>query len=125
MGRGVSETGGQDDVGARSPARSGNGGASTHLDALCSDLCEHARAVAARARAVASSPPGTVVTELARTLEDEALRLAALAVPSPGEPPPGVREDRPRLLLAEDDADDRSVLVEALEGDYEVSSLAA
>src|SRR5512137_2324669 len=116
MGRGVSETGGQDDVGARSPTRSGNGGASTHLDALCSDLCEHARAVAARARAVASAPPGTVVTELARTLEDEALRLAALAeevararapgagrsAPSPGEPPPGVREDRPRLLLAED-----------------------
>jgi diguanylate cyclase (GGDEF)-like protein len=95
--------------------------------------------VAARARAVASAPPGTAVTELARTLEDEALRLAALAeevtrarspaagraAPAPGDPPPGTREDRPRLLLAEDDADDRAVLVEALEGDYEVSSLAA
>jgi diguanylate cyclase (GGDEF)-like protein len=135
----VSETGGQDDVGARPRGRRGTGGGSAHLDALCSDLCEQARAVAARARAVATAPPGTVLTELARTLEDEALRLAALAeevararapgagrsAPAPGESAPHVREDRPRLLLAEDDADDRAVLVEALEGDYEIAALGA
>jgi two-component system, cell cycle response regulator len=132
----VSNDGGHEEASARPrPARSA-GSASARLDRICSDLCERARAVAARARAVAAATPGPMATELARSLEEEALALAALSEevlrirgrtsgPTPSEVLPGSPVARPRLLLAEDDADDRESLGDALEGDYEISIVAS
>jgi two-component system cell cycle response regulator len=133
----VSDGGDKDNGGKRSRSSS-SGSAAARLDRICSDLCDRGRAVAARARAVAAVHAGPAAAELARALEDDALALAALAEevlrvrgrttgrtagPTPAEAMLGSPEARPRLLLAEDDAEDREALSEALEGDYEISSV--
>jgi len=119
----------------RTPASGGG------LEILCREIAERARDLASRARLLGQARLAPAQEPLARLLEEDARELALLAedvfgrcrAPSgaphhrslPAEVPPLAEPARPRLLVAEDDEEEREALVAALERDYEIVSVEA
>jgi two-component system cell cycle response regulator len=119
-------------------ARSGD--APTQADRLCAEIRDRARQLAERARGLGSADAGVARHARARLLEVDAETIADLAedllrvgagmaasgssfdvLASGTGLAPGVR---PRILIAEDDADEREAIAAALEVDYEVAAVA-
>ena len=111
------------------------------LELLCREIRERARDLASRARLLASGASGPVaasqesvvllIEEDARLLADlaeEVLGTRARASPgvgrmvSPAALPQPPDPARPRVMLAEDDPEDREALVAALERDYDLGA---
>jgi diguanylate cyclase (GGDEF)-like protein len=113
----------------------------SQADHLCAEIRDRARLIAERARSLTSSEAAIARHAHARLLEVDAEALADLAeeffrittglsaspvtvpVRPPGSPGPDVRS-RPRLLIAEDDDDEREAVAAGLEADYEVAAVA-
>src|SRR5512137_217878 len=108
-------------------------------DRLCAEIRDRARYLAERARGLSSPDTAAARHARARLLEVDAETLADLAedllrvaaglaasafLPAPRDVgaggPPGAR---PRILLAEDDPDEREAVVAGLEADYEVAAV--
>jgi diguanylate cyclase (GGDEF)-like protein len=111
----------------------------SQADRLCAEIRDRSRRLADRARALSSPDVGVARHARARLLEVDAeiiadlaedlLRVgaglasgAAASVAPVGSP--GGAQARPRILLAEDDDEERDALVAALEADYEVAQVA-
>ena len=134
---------------ASAPAREGDDGEDrparpadpvTQADRLCAEIRDRARYLAQRARGLASPDTGIGRQARARLLEVDAETIADLAedllrvaagLASAGnamEPRPfglvAVVPARPRILLAEDDVEEREAIAAGLEGDYEVAQVA-
>ena len=106
-------------------------------DRLCTEIRDRARRLAERARGLASPDVGVARHARARLLEvdaesiaelaEELLRLSAgleTATGAAGASPEAAPGSRPRILLAEDEADEREAIAAALEADYEVATVA-
>jgi len=111
----------------------------TQADRLCAEIRDRARQLAERARGLGSPDSGVARQARARLLEVDAESIADLAeellrvgagIAAPGGAPdllgtgsstgPG---KRPRILLAEDDTEEREAVEAGLEADYEVVSV--
>jgi two-component system cell cycle response regulator len=111
----------------------------SQLDHLCSEIRDRARQLAERARGLGSTDSGMARLARARLLEVDAETVADLAEEllrvGAGLAAPGSSFDllgadtsadagrRPRILLAEDDTEEREALEAGLETDYEVASV--
>ena len=134
------DAGGAPARGSTGAGPAGRADPGTQTDRLCAEIRDRARYLAERARGLSS--PDSVVARHARArllevdaetiadLADDLLRVAAgLAasahVPAPHDLVPGpVPGGRPRILLAEDDADEREAIAAGLEADYELVTVA-
>ena len=125
------------EAGGERPARASD--PSAQVDRLCAEIRDRARRLADRARGLGSTDSGVARQARARLLEVDAESIADLAedllragagLVAPGGAPdlmgtgtttgPG---RRPRILLAEDDTEEREAIESGLEADYEVSSV--
>ena len=111
----------------------------SQLDHLCSEIRDRARQFAERARGLGSTDSGVARHARARLLEVEAESIADLAedllrvgaglaasvsaLDLLGASTSAGPERRPRILLAEDDTEEREAVVAGLEADYEVASV--
>ena len=135
--------------GAGGPGTGGAGGPArtpdrrdpiSQADHLCAEIRDRARMMAERARSLNSADAATARHARARLLEVDAEALADLAeelfrvttglaaapvtvaVRPAGEDGPEV-QGRPRVLIAEDDDDERDAIAAGLEVDYEVATV--
>ncbi len=113
--------------------------AGLQADRLCAEIRDRARYLAERARGLSTPDTGVARHARARLLEVDAETIADLAedllrvaaglaatayVPAPRDGGPvAVSGGRPRVLLAEDDADEREAIAAGLEADYEVAAV--
>jgi diguanylate cyclase (GGDEF)-like protein len=112
-------------------------------DRLCAEIRDRARYLAERARGLSAPDSGVARHARARLLEVDAETIADLAedllrvaaglaatayVPAPRDPTAGASPApggrRPRILIAEDDDDEREAIAAGLETDYEVAVVA-
>jgi diguanylate cyclase (GGDEF)-like protein len=112
----------------------------TQTDRLCAEIRDRARYLAERARGLSTSDAALARHARARLLEVDAetiadlaedlLRVAAGLAATAHRPGPhesgiaAVPGARPRILLAEDDAEERDAIAAGLEADYEVATVA-
>jgi len=111
----------------------------SQVDRLCAEIRDRARQLAERARGLGSTDPGVARHARARLLEVDAETIADLAEDllrvGAGLGASGGALDllgaetgagpgrRPRILLAEDDTEEREAIEAGLEADYEVASV--
>jgi two-component system cell cycle response regulator len=111
----------------------------SQTDRLCAEIRDRARYLAERARGLSAPDTAAARHARARLLEADAETLADLAedlvrvaaglaasayVPAPREIGAGAAPGaRPRILVAEDDDDEREAIAAGLETDYEVASV--
>lgn len=130
------ENSGQAGIGERTQRASDP---ATQVDRLCAEIRDRARQLAERARVLGSPDSGVARHARARLLEVDAetiadlaedlLRVGAgLAASGSSFDPLGAEssadpERRPRILIAEDDTEEREALEAGLEADYEVASV--
>jgi two-component system cell cycle response regulator len=142
----VKEHGGAEGAPDGSAGRAGTGertlrasDPASQVDHLCSEIRDRARQLAERARGLGSTDPGVARHARARLLEVDAetiadlaedllrvgagLAASASALDLLGAGTSAVPGLRPRILLAEDDTEEREALEAGLEADYEVASV--
>jgi len=135
------EAGGSSDGGTANGERTvRNADPSTQADRLCVEIRDRSRQLAERARGLGSPDAGAARHARARLLEVDAETIADLAedllrvgaglaasggtfglLAAGAGKDPG---EHPRILIAEDDADEREAIAAALEADYEVAAVA-
>jgi two-component system cell cycle response regulator len=136
------ERGGDGSAGRRpqGPDRTIRVDPATQTDRLCAEIRDRARYLAERARGLSSADAALARHARARLLEVDAETIADLAEdllrvaaglaatahrPDSHEAGPGAAPGgRPRILLAEDDDDEREAIAAGLEADYEVATVA-